>query len=39
MAELEDYGNTKECPKCHFAMYFGQSLKRLTTEADYDEEF
>ncbi|MBI3190246.1 hypothetical protein HYZ41_00930 [archaeon] len=38
-AEMIDFGNSKECQKCHFSMYFGQSLKKLTTEEDFDEEF
>jgi len=39
LGELVEYGNMKECPRCHFTTYFGESIRKISTEPDFDAMF
>jgi hypothetical protein len=39
VAELVDYGYTKECPRCHVFLQAGYQPRRLLDEPDYGFEF
>ncbi|MCX6815746.1 MAG: hypothetical protein NT120_02755 [Candidatus Aenigmarchaeota archaeon] len=38
-AELNEFGNMKECPMCHFMTYFGVSRPKFKPEEDFDAMF
>lgn len=37
--DMIDYGNTKECPRCHAFVYPGYEPKKIIADADYGLDF